>query len=459
MATTQRRQRPTRLAALTLALTLTLALGGCGSDVVPTVVPTTAVTPAATAAATASGPTPTPVATAVPCDPSAPMPSAVPTPKATDPDAALHQAIEAKVEEIRGLTPSTPVNPAVLDATGLCALLRQVMANGIPPDLMAASERAYKQLLLIPQDASLLRLNLDLYAGQVIGVYDQYAKQLYVVAGTGITSPLGRITYAHEFTHALQDQAFDLKKLQGDAKDQGDRGLAITALVEGDAVLAMSLWAQVALTPAELVEAAGATDPAASAALDAAPAILREPLLFAYTSGMRVAVAAYQNAGGYGGVDALFANPPVTTEQVMHAEKLAAGEPARTVAVPAQLLGTLGAGWKIALEDTLGEFQLGILVRTGDPKAGTDPAVGWGGDRLALLEGPNGARATVIDTVWDTATAASDFFAAVQPYIAKLQAAGRSATVAMPADDRVVIAVADSDTTLGRLAAPYQLAQ
>jgi hypothetical protein len=387
------------------------------------------------------------------------MPSAVPTPNTTDPDAALHQAIEAKVAQLRGLKPSGPINPAVLDQAGLCALLRRVIARELSADILAANEHAYKQLLLIPQDASLLRLNLDLLAGQVIGVYDQSTKQLYVVAGTGVTTPLGQITFAHEFTHALQDQAFDLQKLKGDAKDQGDRGLAITSLVEGDAVVAMSLWAQAALTPAELAQAAGATDPAASAVLNAAPAILREPLLFAYTSGMRMAVAAYQNAGGYRGVDALYANPPVTTEQVMHPDKLAAGEPARPVAVPAAIPASLGAGWRIALEDTLGEFQLGILVRTGDPKAGTDPAAGWGGDRLALIEGPNGAQATVIDTVWDTGKAADAFFAAVQPYIAKLQAAGRSATVAMPADDRVVIAVADSDATLGLLAAPYHLAQ
>ena len=360
----------------------------------------------------------------------------------------LHRAIEAKVEQIRGLTPSSPVNPAVLDAVGLCALLRQTLERDDPADLTAATERVYKQLLLIPQEASLLRLYLDLYAGQVIGVYDQYAKQLYVVAGTGVTTPLGQITYAHEFTHALQDQAFDLRKLQGDAKDQGDRTLAITALVEGDAMLSMGLWAQAVLTPEQLAQAAGGTDPAASAALDAAPAILREPLLFAYNSGMRMAVAAYQDGGGYGGVDALFAQRPSTSEQVIHPEKLASREAGLPVVVPGQLLGSLGTGWRIALEDTLGELQLGILVRTGDPEAGTDPAAGWGGDRLVLVEGPNGAQATVIDTVWDTAAEAVAFGMAIEPYVDKLRAAGRSVTAVLAGDNRVVVAVAESAKTL-----------
>jgi hypothetical protein len=384
------------------------------------------------------------------------MPSAVPTPGTTDPDAALHQAIEAKVVEIRGLTPTAPVTPQVLDAIGLCALLRESMARENPADYTAATERVYKQLLLIPQEASLLRLTLDLYAGQVIGLYDQYAKHLYVVAGTGVTTPLGQITYAHEFTHALQDQAFDLRKLQGDAKDQGDRALSITSLVEGDAVLSMSLWAQAALTPQELAEAAGASDPASAAALAASPAILREPLLFAYTTGMRMAVAAYQNGGGYGGVDALFRNPPSTTEQVMHADKLAAHEPGVPVAVPSSLLTTLGAGWKIALQDTLGELQLGIVVRTGDAKAGADPAAGWGGDRLALIEGPNGAQATVIDTVWDSQAAATAFVVAAGPYVQQLQAAGRQ-TQLFQSGTRVVLLVADSAATLNLLRGPYAI--
>ncbi len=384
------------------------------------------------------------------------MPSAVPTPNAADPDAALHQAIESKVEEIRGLKPTAPVLPQVLDAAGLCALLRETMTRENPADYTAATERVYKQLLLIPQDASLLRLSLDLYAGQVIGVYDQYAKHLYVVAGTGVTTPLGQITYAHEFTHALQDQAFDLRKLQGNARDQGDRGLAITSLVEGDAVLSMGLWAQAALTAQQLAQAAGASDPASAAALNASPPILREPLLFAYNAGMRMAVSAYQNAGGYSGVDALFAVPPSTTEQVLHADKLAAHEPGVPVSVPGTLLTTLGAGWKIALEDTLGELQLGILVRTGDPKAGTDPAAGWGGDRLALIEGPNGAQATVIDTAWDSQAAADAFVAAAGPYVRQLQTAGGHAEL-YESGIRVVLLVADSAPTLNLLRGSYAI--
>ena len=443
-----------RLLLVPIALCLAASLAGCGSTA------TLTVAPLAGAAATPAGAAATPGATAAPCDLSAPLPSAAPSgppaSAAADPNAALYQSIETKVEQIRGLTASTPVVREVLDAAGLCVVLRQAIALQDPKSLMDATERAYKQLLLIPQDASLVKLYLALYSGQVIGLYDDVSKRMYVVAGTGVTTPLGQITYAHEFTHALQDQTFNLSALKGSATDQGDRSLAISALVEGDAVLSMSLWAQAALTPDQLAQVATASDPAASAALDATPAILREPLMFAYNAGLSMALRAYQSGGGFGGVDALFRNPPTTTEQVLHPDKLAILEPAVPVTVPASLLSTLGAGWTVTLQDTLGEEQLGILVRTGDPKAGADPAAGWGGDRLELIEGPNGAQAVVLDTVWDTEPAALAFRTAVRPYVDMLHAAGRTvAIVAVTTNNRVVLVVADSANTLGLVGGPY----
>ena len=36
---------------------------------------------------------------------------------------------------------------------------------------------------------------------------------MYVVTDTGEIGPLEEITYAHEYTHALQDQTFGLRSL------------------------------------------------------------------------------------------------------------------------------------------------------------------------------------------------------------------------------------------------------
>ena len=42
-------------------------------------------------------------------------------------------------------------------------------------------------------------------------------------------------------------------------------------------------------------------------------------------------------------------------------------------------------------------------------------AAGWDGDQVVLLRGPDGAAATVLLTVWDTATDADEFEASLVP--------------------------------------------
>jgi hypothetical protein len=453
-AMTHRRLRPAGLSAL-LSLVLVAA---CGSTT-----PSASPVPSAASSAPSSTPAASPVAsasaapssgtTAVNCSDSTAAASFSPQPIGPDdPNAALFSKIEGSVQTIRGLTASQPVPRNTLDQAGLCAFLRQSMSRDNPPELVAATERLYQQLGLLSEGVSLKKLYLDLLGSQVVGFYDQTSKQMYVITSSGAIGPIEEITYAHEFDHALQDQAFGLKQILGDAKDQSDRGLARLALVEGDATLLMSLWAQQNLTVAQLGQVASAADPASQAALDAAPPILRETLLWPYTAGLSLALGGYQTSASYVGVDALWKHPPDTTEQLLHPDKLASREPAVSVAFPADFAARLGTGWKVKLEDTLGEVELNILMRTGDAKAGTDPAAGWGGDRVALVEGPSGATAAVVDTSWDTKAAAGNAFDQLQKLVAKLNAAGKHAAVLMPSEKRVVLVSADSAPTLGATA-------
>ena len=82
------------------------------------------------------------------------------------------------------------------------------------------TETLYKELGLLPADDSLEQLYLDLLTSQVAGLYDDKTKHMYVVTNTGTIGPIEEITYAHEFTHALQDQRFGLRSVVGDALDQ-----------------------------------------------------------------------------------------------------------------------------------------------------------------------------------------------------------------------------------------------
>jgi len=438
-----------------VALVAALVVAACGNGT-PTQAPatqapgTSAPATAATSAPPAASGAPSSSASASVCDD-----SVVGTPAATsdanDPNAATYTKIEGQVEGLRGLKATSPVARGVFDTPGLCAYLRDGFHKDNPEALVKATETLYKELGLMAPDADLEKLWLELLTSQVAGLYDDKTKHMYVVSKDGAIGPVEEITYAHEYTHALQDQAFDLRKLVGDATDQSDRTTARSALVEGDATLLMSLWAQRYLTPAQLGQVGSASDPASEAILAKMPAILKDPLMFPYTSGLQLAIGAF-TTGGYGAVDQLFATPPDTTEQVLHADKLASREQPVKVTFPEDLATRLGDGWKVSLQDTLGEMLLEIVLRDGGATASHDAAAGWGGDRVALVEGPNGQKAVVLDTTWDTAADAAEFEQALAPTVAKLKGMGRSPSVLRPAESRVVLVSAESADTMGRVA-------
>jgi hypothetical protein len=463
MAQSPAMNSPKRLTGGLVALVAAMVVAACGSSTPATAPATTGPQPTATAApteapataVTSDAPSSSPVASV--CDESVTGGPAA-TSDASDPNAATYTKIEGQVQELRGLTATSPVARGVFDTPGLCAYLRAGFRKDNPEALVKGTETLYKELGLLPQDASLEQLLLELRTSQVIGLYDPNAKQMYVISKDGAIGPVEELTYAHEYTHALQDQAFGIKATLGTATDQSDRSLARLALFEGDATLLMALWAQRNLTPAELGGIGKAADPASEEVLSRMPAILKDPMMFPYLSGLQVALGAYTK-GGFGAVDGLFANPPDSTEQVLHPDKLASREKPIEVTFPTDLAARLGDGWKVPLQDTLGEVLLEVILRDGGATATNAAAAGWGGDRVALLEGPGGEKAVVMDTTWDTAKDAAEFEAALGPTVDKLKGLGRSPTILRPAENRVVLVTAESADTMGRVANALGLAQ
>jgi hypothetical protein len=451
-----------RRSAGVAALVVAVLVAACGSSTPSPQSPSPAssasagpMAPSAAPSAAPSGPAPSPSSTAFVCDDS--VTGAPATSDANDPNAATYTEIEQQVEQLRGITATTPVARGVFDQAGLCVYLRESFRRDNPETLVLATERLYKELGLMPQDASLEQLYLDLLTSQVAGLYDDTSKHMYVVSQDGAIGPTEEITYAHEYTHALQDQRFGLKAFVGEATDQSDRTMAKVTVVEGDATLLMTLWAQANLTPAELAKVAGSVDPASQDLLASMPAILKDPLEFPYVQGLQLTFSAFQG-GGFAGVDGLYASPPDSTEQVLHPDKLQAREQPVAVAFPEDLAQQLGDGWSVTLQDTFGEMLLEVVLRDGGASGAAQAAAGWGGDRVALLEGPDGEAAVVIDTVWDTEADAGEFADALTPTVDKLIGLERSPSVLRPAPDRVVLVSATSLDTLALVANTLGLA-
>jgi hypothetical protein len=370
----------------------------------------------------------------------------------------VYARIEQQVQDIRGLTATVPVEPDVIDPAALATILRARFDKDNPAAFLAASQRLDRALGLIPADGSLKDLELQLLEDQVVGFYQPDTKRLVVVSGSGALGAGEQIAFAHEFDHALQDQHFDLTKLDTAVADQGDRSLARLSLAEGDATILMSDWAQSALTPLQLLQYLQQSNVSGQTArLAKLPAFLKAELLFPYTSGVAF-VQGFVNKGGWAAVDQVYSTPPESTEQILHPEKYVAHEAPVKVSVPGDLAARLGSGWSVDLQDTFGEFGLRTWLQSVgglDVDAATAAAAGWGGDRTVLVT--HGDRfAIALQTVWDTPADAVEFAAAAQTTRGKLSAS--TALIDPGTSNRVTIFVGSDTAAITQLAGALGLA-
>ena len=325
-----------------------------------------------------------------------------------DPQAGFAR-IEDQVERLRGL-PAPNIGPPQLISR---AQLEQELKASFAADYPVARQRADNLTLhalgLLKPGQDVAKLQLQLLTGQIIGFYDDKKKRMAIVSSAG-ADPRARITYAHEFTHALQDHAFGLSSLDLQAVGEDDRSLARLSLVEGDATYTMLQWALAHMSPDELRGVTQSPVPDMSGI----PGWMVQQLLFPYDDGFRFVMALYARAGGFAGVDAAFRDRlPASTEQIMDPQKYFANErPMPVTAVDP--VAALGAGWQQVESTTEGAAMVRIGLQGLGVGAGAaaTAAAGWGGDRLVVASGPSGAFALAWRLEWDTPTDADQFAAA-----------------------------------------------
>jgi hypothetical protein len=395
--------------SLTAGLALAVVVAACGSG-------TGVLSP--TASAGPPGPSET--------GSSQPGGSAGPT---TSPDLSeleIYSKIEAQIESIRQLQHDRTVTPVLLDSKGVAAELARLNASQTDHKALADEGELFIHLGMLQKGSSLEQLELSLEDSQVVGFYDSVSKGLYVLSESGGVGAMEKLTFSHEYTHALQDQNFGLEKLATDTPDQGDRDLAHIALPEGDATLAMTQWATKNMSLADLI---GITSGSAQQQqqFDAAPAILRNDLTFPYEQGLAFVQYVYAR-GGWASVDAVYSDPPESTSQILHPELYDQHVKPATVRVPP--VPASMAGWKLEFQDTLGEFQLGVWL-SGDSSDGVaasaaDAVSEWGGDRIGLYQNDAGGWAVVLETSWRSEAGAKAFAAAAGKVLTPLGSPSRT---------------------------------
>ena len=366
-------------------------------------------------------PTPEPNApTATPSDPNAP--TATPGgPGGVAPPAdvlAVMERIEDEVIELRGLPETRPVERRFLTRAELRTYIETESEKETTPDEYRRSSQELWLLGLGPKDLDLKTLYIDLQTEQIAGFYQPEEDTFYLVGDEPTLPPLDQITYAHEFDHNLQDQTVDLNAGLEVGEFDADRSAAFRALVEGDATILMTQWFQKFLIPSmaqeELLRFSQELQAQAdSTVLDSAPTIVREGLTFPYDQGQSFVQELY-NAGGWPAVTTALSDPPTSTEQIIHPEKYTAAvrdEP--KLPERFDLTAALGAGWTTVTTNTLGEFDLQIMLRDGGASTAeaVAAAAGWGGVRYALYEKESATETPLLQltTRWDSASEGDEF--------------------------------------------------
>ena len=409
-----------RLLVLIVGISLLLsACGGSASSAAGTPTPAGTRTTAWAVTPVVAGATAPPSATATPRVTPTVAPTRTPAatgkPAATAPAQAIAAAegVLAKVSTTRSLTAKAKVPTSFLPKDQVRPYFKKALAKDKAEQDILRDQGFYVALGLLSEKDNLRELWLGLLDEQVVGMYELESKEMKLVGTGGPLSLMEELTLAHEYAHALQDQNFAAgDKAKQLAEEDDDRAMAFQALVEGDATLVQVAYGLAFKSKEEMAQLQSQAGGPSMAKLQSAPSVLHASLMFPYLQGATFVGELFRE-GGWAAVNKAYANPPQSTEQILHPQKYRNGEPPVKVTLP-NLPASLGPNWQSLGSETFGEMGwLIFLSESGNRQQAPVAAAGWGGDRYVVLQN-GGKYALAALTEWDTADDSQQFLMGVR---------------------------------------------
>ncbi|MFT5434455.1 MAG: hypothetical protein ACI9OJ_005168 [Myxococcota bacterium] len=355
---------------------------------------------------------------------------------------------------IRELAFRVPVGAAFMARPALQQRMLHEVDKEWPNDALQKDEAAYRALGLVSAKLDLRKVLVDLFTEEVAGFYDPDSKDLVLIAeGPKKKGLLGslfdfggdadeqKMVLAHELSHALADQHFDLFSLQKSVRHDDDMATALSGLIEGEAMVTMILSVlppedrgNFLYSPSRLtgllmeMVLPAAMSFAGGKAFKNAPEILQQSLVIPYTKGMSFALHVVSQAQQWEDLNRAFADPPTSTEQLLHPERYSGKRDVPTaITLPETSPKSLDK-YPMLKENCLGEFGIQMRLRKTLKDAHTDPtsdqigaaivraasaAEGWDGDTYRVYRGEDDALILLWATTWDSEAEAREFEEAV----------------------------------------------
>ena len=224
--------------------------------------------------------------------------------------------------------------------------LQKNMAEDKDVQRLRRTELVLKKFGLLPKDFDLQTFLVSLLEEQVAGYYDAKTKTVNLL--DWVAPDLQRPVLAHELTHALQDQSFNLDKwlkkgsedldtkkdLKPDDITKDENSEARQAVTEGQAMVVLidymlaPMHRTVANSPevVQMMNDSMANGSADSKIYQNAPVFMKEALTFPYRYGVEFEAEVLRQQGKEKAFKATFENPPQTSREIMEPQTYITGE-------------------------------------------------------------------------------------------------------------------------------------
>lgn len=368
--------------------------------------------------------------------------------------------IERVTQKIRQLNQIHTVKTYFLNNQAFNAEVRRNLQELDPESEIEISQRELVLLGQLKKSDNLHDITFNGLTSQVLGLYDYFNRALYVRRDGNQIFGVERYAIAHEYTHALQDQHYSLKKLMPDqnrlAYRNSDAVSAHHALTEGDAVLTQTLFISRTYSPQDVRDLIKfESQPQKTPPI---PKAIERSFLFPYTTAVNFVKKLY-DTGGMSGVSAAYARLPSSTYEIMHPNAyLNHWQP-----VAVRLHAVQGfSEWKQVDDDVLGAFGYDLLLWQFLPRSTADRVTGaYRGDRYVFLE--NGSQnAMLLKSMWTSAAAAgaakSALLDALKKHYPGMHTSGGQATIVTEPDGGIYLRSSRSSLTVA-IAPTTSLAQ
>jgi hypothetical protein len=301
---------------------------------------------------------------------------------------AAADEVLGQMSQITGLKLMAPLKKSLRSREEIRAYVIKQMNEEKNAAERYADQRSAEAFGLIPKGFDLDAFMVNVLTEQVEGLYDPKTREFYIADWSPLSDQ--RMVMAHELTHALEDQHFQIEAWVKAARPNEDAELARDAVLEGSAMAAMVDYLMLStgrslkdlpdFDPGMLIGDLGSTP-----TLQKAPPFLKDTLIFPYIGGLTFSAAVLRNTG-WAALPGVFDKPPVSTQQILHPALYRSGKIPKTVSLP-PLEKLLGSGWTKLDENIMGEYGWKEVLKQflEDDRAKT-LAAAWDGDRYAVFE-------------------------------------------------------------------------